>query len=87
MTDHLARHIAKVFTRHMIAHSHKPSDMPNIFLFSHVDLAEALYTVNILNVLWLLGSVVSVAGTNLNYVSNMVWIQFLLVTFFFICLS
>ena len=79
MTDHLARHIARVFTCHMIAHSHRragppPSDMPNIFLFSHVDLAEALYTVNILNVLWLLGSVVSVAGTNFNYVSNMVWI-------------
>jgi len=56
--------------------------MPNIFLFSHVDLAEELYTVNVVNVVWLFGSVVSVAVMNLNYVSNIMWVQFLQENFF-----
>jgi hypothetical protein len=49
-----------------------PSDMPNIFLFSHVDLAEALYTIDVYSVMFLLGSIVSVAVMDVSYTSNMV---------------
>ena len=74
-------------TRHVVFIEPMTSDisidgMPNSFLFSHVDLAEALYTVNVSNVICLFGSVVSVAVTNLNYVNNMVRVQLLLGTFF-----
>ena len=53
-----------------------PSDMPNIFLFSHVDLAEASYTVNVSSIVCLLGSVVSVTVMDGNYISNMVGVRF-----------